>query len=198
VSAGQGHGCGIRSSSATGGELWCWGRNTDGELGQGDGAGGQLRSPVRVGTANDWVDVDCGQGTTCGVRADGSLWCWGDNDWGQVGTAPSGAVSSPRKADGTGYASVETDTFHTCARTLEGNLFCMGRNIEGQLGVDDTSDRSTPTLVAGASTWEQGSTGRFFTCARSTTGTIACTGANESGQLGTGDTDRRRILSMTF
>lgn len=191
VSAGQGHACGIRAP----GSLWCWGRNSNGQLGQGDGGTPQSRKPIRVGTASDWVDVDCGQGTTCGVRADGSLWCWGDNNFGQVGTAPSVGITTPRMVSGGDYAKVETDTFETCALTKSGALWCMGRNAEGQLGTGDIMDRSTPTLLS--SGWLQPAVGRFFLCARAE-GSVSCTGANDSGQLGTGDNDRRNVLTEVF
>ncbi|MGZ3448336.1 MAG: RCC1 domain-containing protein [Polyangiales bacterium] len=195
VSGGQGHGCGIRAP----GNLWCWGRNANGQLAQGDGAPIQFRAPVRVGTASDWVDVDCGQGTTCAVRADGSLWCWGDNNFGQAGAAPSvAAITSPRKVSGAEYVKVETDTFHTCALTKSGALFCMGRNVEGQLGTGDTSDRSSPTSIGAGTVWAQATAGRFFQCTRGAEGFVSCTGANESGQLGTGDTDRRNVLTKVF
>lgn len=192
IAAGQGHVCGIRAP----GTLWCWGRNTDGQLGQGPGAEVQLRTPTRVGTESDWIAVDVGQATTCGLRADGSMWCFGDNGFGQVGTAPSSGVTTPRRVGAdTGWVEVKTDTFHTCARKADGSLWCFGRNVEGQLGLGDTTDRSTPTRVGAATDWVQLDVGRFHTCARKTDGSIHCTGANADGELGLGDRDRRATFT---
>lgn len=191
VAGGQGHGCGIRAP----GSLWCWGRNSDGELAQGDGAPVQLRVPTRVGATSDWVDVDCGQSTTCGIRMDGSLWCWGGNSFGQAGAAPSSAITTPKQTGPSQFVAVETDTFDTCARDRVGEIFCMGRNVEGQLGVGDTTDRSSPTKVGSDVDWAHATVGRFHTCARKTGGTFFCTGANESGELGLGDTARRNVLT---
>lgn len=191
VSPGQGHVCGLR-----GGALYCWGRNSWGELGQGDGADMQIRAPARVGTANDWIDVDTGQDTTCGVRADGSLYCWGVNNFGQVGLPTSAPITSPRRVGSdTDWASVAVDTFNVCAIKKSGALYCMGRNVEGQLGVGDTGDRSSPTRV-GASTWARVSIGRFHMCAQ-TDAFVSCAGANDRGQLGVGDLDRRDVLTQT-
>lgn len=194
VAPGQGHACAIRAP----GTLWCWGRNSDSELGLGAGAEIQYRTPVRVGTASDWVDVEAGQDTTCGVRADGSLWCWGANTFGQTGTAPSAPITAPRRV-GTDvdWARVSVDTFSACARKTTGAVFCMGRNVEGQLGVGDTADRSSPTRAGMESDWTEIVLGRFHTCARKASGLIACTGANDRGQLGVGDGDRRDVLTPT-
>jgi alpha-tubulin suppressor-like RCC1 family protein len=191
VSPGQGHACGIRAP----GSLWCWGRNSDGELGQGDGASAQIRAPVRVGTASDWIDVDSGQNSTCGIRADGSLWCWGV-DVGAPETAP--AVTSPRRV-GTDadWSSVSVDTFNVCARKQNNALYCMGRNVEGALGVGDNVDRASPTRVGVTADFAAVSAGRFHTCAQKTSGVVACAGANDRGQLGVGDLMRRNALTNT-
>lgn len=195
IAPGQGHTCGIRAP----GSLWCWGRNTDGHLGQGDGAEIQIRAPARVGAASDWIDVDTGQDTSCGVRADGSLWCWGVNTFGQIGAPPSTPfVTTPRRVNAdTDWASVSVDTFNVCARKINNALYCMGRNVEGAVGVGDNVDRATPTRVGTTADFASVSTGRFHTCAQKTSGVVACAGANDRGQLGVGDLDRRNALTNT-
>jgi len=193
VSAGQGHVCGIRAP----GTLWCWGRNSDSELGQGAGAPIQIRTPTRVGDASDWVQLDTGQNGACGVRADGSLWCWGGNAFGQAGTAPSTAITAPRQVGADrDWLEVSIDTFSTCARKRDGSLHCFGRNVEGALGVGDFTDRSSPTRAGTDLDWTQVSMGRFHACARKNTGAVACTGENVAGQLGVGDTNRRNVFTL--
>jgi alpha-tubulin suppressor-like RCC1 family protein len=192
ITAGQGHMCGLRGAGA----LWCWGRNSWGELGLGDGAAGQVRVPTRIGTAGDWIDIDVGQDTSCGVRADGSLWCWGVNNFGQIGMpAPTGVTSPRRVGSDTDWESVSVDTFTVCARKKSNALYCMGRNVEGQLGVGDNGDKSTPTRVMGD--WLRVSTGRFHTCAQNASALVGCAGANDRGQLGVGDNNRRNVLTLT-
>jgi alpha-tubulin suppressor-like RCC1 family protein len=194
IAPGQGHACGIRGV----GTLWCWGRNSTMELGLGDGTGPQYRTPTRVGTASDWIDVEAGQDTTCGIRTDGSLWCWGVNTFGQAGTAPSAPISTPRRVGtDSDYGQISVDTFSTCAHKKGGAVVCMGRNVEGQLGVGDNADRPSPTRAGLESDWTKIVHGRFHTCARKASGLIACAGANDRGQLGVGDNDRRNALTLT-
>jgi alpha-tubulin suppressor-like RCC1 family protein len=80
VSAGGSHTCAIR----TDGSLWCWGSNAYGQLGLGF-VGPGTATPVRVGTETDWEELSLFRNTSCGLRAGGTLWCWGDNAEGQLG-----------------------------------------------------------------------------------------------------------------
>jgi alpha-tubulin suppressor-like RCC1 family protein len=192
VSTGQGHVCGIRGSGA----LYCWGRNTDGELGQGSGASVQIRTPTLVPGIQDWLAVAAGQNHTCGLRAPGRLYCFGSGVDGQLAVSPRTSSDVPLQVgDATDFRAVSTDTFHGCGIRGQGELYCWGRNAEGQLGTGDTRDRDTPTRIGDSSDWADVSVGRFHTCARRTDGSAWCTGANDSGQLGTADTERRNVLS---
>ncbi len=193
VSGGQGHTCALRKP----GTLWCWGRNTAGELGLGEGQPGQLRTPTRVGTFDDFTTLDAGQDNACALRKDGSLWCWGSGEF--VGaTAPDGGniLWSPTQVGSdTDWVQVSTDDFSTCALKAKGRLFCWGRNAEGQLGAGDVAYRPAPTAVADGTVWANVSVGRMHTCAESTAHAIYCTGVDESGELGLGDTARRNVFT---
>ena len=84
VFAGASTTCGLRNGSiASGGELWCWGRNHYGQLGVGDTV--QARVPRRVGLASDWVQVAIGFDHVCGIRSSGAIYCWGRHLEGQLG-----------------------------------------------------------------------------------------------------------------
>ncbi|MEM6788930.1 MAG: hypothetical protein AAF715_15525 [Myxococcota bacterium] len=65
--------------------VWCWGSNVDGEVGRGAPPGGGL-PPGRVETIDDAEQLALGSDFTCALRGDGSIWCWGENAWGQCGT----------------------------------------------------------------------------------------------------------------
>jgi alpha-tubulin suppressor-like RCC1 family protein len=191
VSGGEGHTCAVRAP----GTMWCWGRNTNYELGLGTTNPDQLRAPTQVGMLTDWTFVELGQDDACALRADGTLWGWGDGTPGQL-AAPPGKFPSPTQigTDKT-WTTVSTDTFSSCGIESGGALFCWGRNIEGQLGVGDTTDRTMPTATGNGSLFGSVSVGRFFTCAESLSLQVLCTGADDHGQLGVGDTMRRNVFT---
>jgi alpha-tubulin suppressor-like RCC1 family protein len=188
VSGGQGHTCAIEAP----GSMWCWGRNTRSETGA-DPSTIQLRTPTRTGAFVDWKSLDVGQDASCAIRSDGSLWCWGDNQFGQLGSAPSSmAVVGPAQVGASAdWAQISLDTFSACALKIDHSLWCWGRNVEGQLGLGDTRDRYAPTQVGSLTAWTSMSVGRFHACAGQADGRAWCMGENSSGQLGLGDTVRR-------
>ena len=198
VEAGQGHTCAIRLD----GTLWCWGRNTEHELGESDQI--QVRAPLQVGSDNDWLAVEAGQGHTCGLRQDFNAYCWGLNNSVEMGLgAPLGIagatlLTTPTRIETAGdFTLLRSDTFHSCAIDHDARLFCWGRATEGQLGLGDRELRETPALVASGIIGV--AVGRFGTCATSEDGALACAGKNDTGQLGTGDTvDHDLLTPVTF
>lgn len=78
VSAGESHTC----ATTTDGQVWCWGRNANGQVGNNTQAVQPV--PVRIGTGSDWESVSAGGDHTCGVRAT-TVYCWGSNVKGQLG-----------------------------------------------------------------------------------------------------------------
>jgi alpha-tubulin suppressor-like RCC1 family protein len=198
VSGGQGHSCGLRASAdgGSGHTLWCWGRDSGGELGLGTGQPMESRVPTQVGTASTWAQVDLGQDEACAVRTDGTLWCWGGNIEGELTPAVNTTLYVPTQiGTDSDWSHVDTDTFVTCALKTSGALYCWGRNVEGQLGVGDTNDRTSPTATGSGALFSGVSVGRFHTCARTTAGKVLCAGDNESGQLGVGDSMRRNTFT---
>ncbi len=194
VDTADGHTCGVHTS----GELWCWGRNSEHELGSDTRV--QVREPILVNDALDWLSVSAGQNHTCALKQDRSVWCWGAN------TASTGEGGSPlgipgateldaptHVGSGSEWAQLDTNTFHTCAIDRSSTLYCWGRNVEGQLGLPEPGLRTEPTYVT--SGLVEVSTGRFATCARTDTGAVRCTGENADGQLGTADLERRAEFS---
>lgn len=195
VAAGQGHTCAV----AIDGRLFCWGRNTGGELGLGEGAPVQVRTPTEI-TGARYRAVTAGQSHTCAIRDDGALFCWGHDDMadghaGPLGVAGHGVYRAPMLVDAGSWDVVATDTFHTCALRA-GALYCWGRNAEGQLGLGDASVVvDTPMRIGTDDDWGDVAVGRFSTCAQKRDGRVFCAGANRSGELGVGDLSPRTSLT---
>ena len=160
-------------------------------------AGLAVASPGPAAAAGPFTDVSAGAAHSCAIRS-GTVWCWGLNDSGQLGTqTPSDNAVSPVQVDGiTDAVEVAAGGDHTCARLSTGTVKCWGANNLGQLGNGKTKDSTTPVTVDTSSfggfplTGVTGITaGRAHTCAMSTirSGTVWCWGANGFGQLGTAD-----------
>ncbi len=184
IVAGDGSTCALRSD----GRLRCWGSNVAGGLG--DSTTSDRNVPVAVGNdATDWVDVVAGYEHVCGRRADGSLWCWGDNSHGQLATPAVGALSSmPTPIDGgPTWLTAGLGEFHTCAITTDHNLYCAGGDGFSQLG--DAPAHRTPTQVPGS--WHQITARERETCAVDDGGMLWCWGSNDFGELGDGTTEPR-------
>lgn len=197
VTAGGNHTCATKIS----GTLWCWGRDSFGQLG--DGSTVDKLVPTQVGVASDWALVAGGGSKqigsvrashTCGAKTNGSLLCWGDNAYGQVGTMAEGNKSVPSQVtDATNWVKVAGGGFHTCATKTDGALWCWGWNLAGQLGIGTAEAKSTPFQVDSANDWDVVSTGAAHTCATKVNGTLWCWGANGVGQLGDGTTVGKSI-----
>jgi alpha-tubulin suppressor-like RCC1 family protein len=144
IAVGTNHVC----ARKTDGTLWCWGDNTGGQLG--DGTFMEHLSPVQVtALGTDVAHVEAGGFHTCVIKTDGSTWCWGYNDYGQVGDGTNTWQGAPVPITTLGTQAVELSggTYHTCARVADGSVWCWGNNDHGQLGDGSTTSRSTPTLV---------------------------------------------------
>lgn len=185
VAAGTLHTCAITSPGAA---LFCWGDNHGGQLG--DGTTVDRPEPVAVAPGTRWRSVSSGSyvsnGNTCGIQEDESLWCWGDNGYGQVGDGSKTESLAPVKVAGAGsWRSVSVGGLHACAIDTDDHLWCWGGNHEGQLATGEMTDKEfTPVRVAGDHLWQMVATGAAHTCALTTKGELYCWGANDGGQLG--------------
>jgi alpha-tubulin suppressor-like RCC1 family protein len=184
VVAGASHSCGLRA----GGALWCWGRNSSGQLGD-DAAEPMATTPRRIGDVA-LASLAAGSDHTCGVTASGGLLCWGADDVGQLGDGASGDTAT-RTAPiavgaGTQWSQVAAAGGHTCARDVAGHLLCFGENQAGELGDGSFVQRASPTPVGIANDWADVVAGPQITCGKKSDGHVSCWGSNAAGAFGIG------------
>ncbi len=180
VSAAYSHTCG----TMTDGTLWCWGQNLRGQLGI--GTVDRLHAkPVRVGTGTGWESVTTGGWHTCALTIGGTAYCWGQNDFGELGDGTITTHPTPTPVAGnTSWLQLSAAWGQTCGVTQTGRMLCWGFNRQGQLGRGDTTNSALPVAVAGTQVWTQVATGDGSTCGVDSGGQMWCWGDNRYGQLG--------------
>ena len=184
-----------------GDELWTWGHNLYGMLGTNDTL--QINTPVTtlIGQ-NNWKQVDGGNLHTAAIKTDGTLWTWGKNFEGQLGTNDITQRNTPVTtfAGGTNWKQISCGNAHTAAIKTDGTLWVWGNNALVQLGINATTNRSTPvTTFAGGTNWKQVSCGTNYTAAIKTDGTLWSWGAaDSSGRIGTNDLINKSTPVTTF
>lgn len=201
AAAGGNHTVAIR----TNGTLWAWGRNADGQLG--DGTNADSLTPVQVGIDRDWAMVVAGARHTLALKNGdvdalnrGRLYAWGANDVGQLGAVTLDAFSNvPVEIPGGPWRMVSARGDHTVAVKTDGTLWAWGDNFYGQVGNGQSGtgiQQATPTQLivtdqsGAAISVETVAAGTFHTLAIADDGSLWAWGRNESGQLGDGTAQR--------
>jgi CSLREA domain-containing protein len=184
ITAGHGFTCALMES----GEVKCWGRNDNGELG--DGTTTNRLTPVSVtGLTESVQSLTSGFGHVCALTVSGAVKCWGRGTSGQLG---NGALTdSPTPVDVTGLSSgvsaIGSGWFVSCAVTSGGGAKCWGANSTANLGDGTTTDRLTPVNVSGLTSGVIALSGGWdHTCALTSDGGVKCWGWNGYGQVGDG------------
>lgn len=136
-----------------------------------------------------WIQVSSEDDHTCGLKADGTAWCWGKNDHGQLGDGTTEPRLTPvRVGELTGLVAIAAGEGHSCAIDANGHGWCWGDNERGQLGNGSLETSPTPEPVAGLGDAETLAAGEQHTCATTTEQLAYCWGRNDAGQLGDGST----------
>ncbi len=144
VAAGVFHVCVMK----TNGEIWCWGENLVGELG--DGTNQNVPIPVKVINMEAGAQsVVVGGSHTCALTKSGGVKCWGGNSSGQLGDGSTSDRNSPVDVTGmtSGVVAIAAGGSHTCAVLTGGAVKCWGLNENGQLGNGTNQDSSVPVDV---------------------------------------------------
>lgn len=193
IAAGANHACAVRAA----GQVWCWGANGAGQLG--DGSTSPRATPVAVITAagaplDDVRAVATGDTHTCAVQRDGDVYCWGANASGQLGngsvSAGPTAVATPTAPFSSAVVIAEAQVAITafnggaCTIAISGRAWCWGVNGSGQVGADSAAPLfPNPQPVPGLTDVTAIAGGFFHVCAVAG-GHAYCWGSNGSGQLG--------------
>lgn len=180
------------------GQLYCWGKQSNGELGTGLAVGNGDRNITKYSSLlTNHSTVVTGENHACSIRTDGTVWCVGSNGSGQLGLGTSyygySEVGYDRFKEISSLAGIAAQitagSEHTCIRTTSGGVKCWGDNYYGQIGVGSTSSKIlTPTDVSLGGTAVDISAGRYHTCAVLSNGTIKCWGSGSYGRLGNNNT----------
>lgn len=179
--------------AVSGRALWCWGNGDSLQLGNGNQT---LAHPSLVRGASDWVAVE-GAGTrtgvagpvtahTCGLHDDGSLWCWGSGDSGDLGVGSTDSIGAPIQVGQAMWSAFSTGAAHTCGVQKSGSLWCWGKGQNGRLGTGATADSLAPAMVGTDASWTTVTAGDAHSCGIRHPGTLWCWGDGDNGRLGNG------------
>lgn len=213
IAAGAHHACALLDD----GEIQCWGRGTEGQLGYGNTDHiGDDELPSLWGTVPldaEVVEITAGEAHTCARLQSGGVRCWGANDAGQLGLGHTERIGDDELLDsvaavrlGGPAVSVEAGARHTCAILEGGSLRCWGEGLDGRLGLGDVADigdDELPTHVGTIDLGERLIVDIFLgptassTCALLDDGALRCWGLDDVGQLGYGDVETRGDGSST-
>jgi alpha-tubulin suppressor-like RCC1 family protein len=180
VGVGRAHTCAVEAVTGT---VYCWGKNTNGQMGNGS-AGSEVLEPV-ASSLSGARDVSVGAHFTCATTVAGGAHCWGQGNFGQLGNGGLDSSFDPVPVTLLGGATataISSKSEQTCAIRGEGGLICWGENTKAQIGASELIV-SQPTLVAVPDGATSVDSFRDFTCARGTFG-VSCWGSHFNGQVG--------------
>ena len=176
------------------GTLLAWGSNEAGQLGIAANAGTTTPNPTLAPVPGQYAQVAAGAAHALALQATGTLYAWGANASGQLGSTTNNGTAAPNPtptALGTAtYAQVAAGQVHSLALQADGTLLAWGSNESGQLGntVNIGTAAANPVPAAVAGQYAQVAAGYARSLARRANGTIWAWGADDNGQLGLGTT----------
>lgn len=154
-------------------------------------------APIRSASASapdpgvNHVTLAAGESHFCAIKADGSLWCWGSNDRGQLGLGSTLDQGTPQQVGiATDWVEITGGASTTCgirsSAGVVGTLWCWGANDSGELGIGSLVEQHLPTQVGTDSQWVSVSLGYNHACGITASKQLFCWGSNGNGQLGSG------------
>ncbi|MDQ4080173.1 MAG: hypothetical protein M3125_05385 [Gemmatimonadota bacterium] len=190
VDVSPSHACGISSDGAA----FCWGENSNGELG--NGSTEYASGIVQVAGGLRFAHISTAFTRTCAVTTRGEGYCWGSNPTGITTRSLKALEESSRGfpvrvAQDLTLAEIHVGPWHACGLTTSGTTYCWGRG--GKLGDGSETNSAAPVLVAGGQLFTTLSVGDDHTCGLISPGDAYCWGDGLHGQLGNGRRERSGI-----
>lgn len=170
------------------GTAWTWGDNYQGQLGTGT-VDDWFLTPVQVVGLTGAVTIGTSYNHSCAVKTDGTLWCWGENFYSQLGLGDNSDHYTAQHVTGLqNIVDVAAGSEHTCAVRSDGAAYCWGSGYLGQTGDGLGQGSNTPVQVTGLPPVISVSAAGDHSCALEPNGRVWCWGYDDEGQLGTGQT----------
>ena len=206
VSSGENHTCALKYN----GEVLCWGKGSDGRLGNADSGNKSSNNPVQA-IASGAEQVGVGKYHSCALMGNGKVYCWGRGNNGQLGNNSYRSSNIPKVVKGmngkgvlSGITQISGGRFHTCALSQNSKIFCWGNGENGRLGNGSYQESKIPTLVVTRNSGtipfkrekknnnKKISVGDNYACAIKSNKQILCWGYRTLGQLGDGKNSKSR------
>jgi alpha-tubulin suppressor-like RCC1 family protein len=169
------------------GTVWTWGRNSEGQLG--DGTNNNSNVPLQVSNISNVIAISGGEYHTLVIKDDGTVWAWGKNTNGQLGNGTTVDSNVPVQVTGLAdVVDVAAGRYYSIALKSDNTVWCWGENLYGQLGNGATVDASTPVQVSGLTDATAIAGGAFHGIAIKSDSTVVTWGRNTYGNLGNGTT----------
>lgn len=173
--------------------LWSWGRNVEGQLGDGTNTNSNIPKPIE--NTSDWLKIEAGYDFSICIKNDTTLWACGQNASGQLG---DGTLNQRNKmlqiGKDTDWKTIASGGGHNLAIKKDNSLWSWGDNYNGQLGDGTTTSKSISLQLGNEKNWKSISLGYAHSAAVKTDGTLWSWGQNwRCGQLGDGTLTDRHI-----
>jgi alpha-tubulin suppressor-like RCC1 family protein len=199
ITAGNYATCGIGLDNTA----YCWGEGRYGQLGfpgsedctSIPGESPCATAPGRVSGTHSFISISAGAQHACGITTTGQTFCWGDDQFGQLGTSqsdtcgrpPTPCARAPVIVQQAGLSQLSSGGSHTCAVRQNGVGYCWGYGAYGRLGNGSSTNIAVPDSVRGL-LFRSIVAASSFSCGIAADSTVYCWGYNHLGQLGNGTT----------
>ena len=183
----------------TNGTLWSCGQNIKGQLGNGNNLNfiPYIYFWNQISSSTSWQTTSAGDYFTTALKSDGTLWAWGDNQYGQLGNSTYISSYVPIQiGTDNNWQTIRSGYSTTLALKNDGTLWAWGSNYHGQLGNGTNQNRNFPTQIGSDNDWQSISIDSGHSMAVKTNGTLWGWGWNSFGQLGDGSNIDKLIPTL--